>query len=71
MVSLDELNTFVFPNSDEGEAKWVALDIDTGLETIVGITLNGYPLDANDVIKATSAGLPAGHILYWAKANSL
>jgi len=71
MVSLDELNTFASTDPDQGEAKWVALDIDTGLETIVGVTWNGYPLDANDVIEASSAGLPAGHIIFWAKANSL
>ena len=66
---LDTLNTFNSTNPSQGEHKWIGIDIDTGLDSIVGATWNGYPLTQDDVNEATSVGLGAGHIIFWAKAD--
>lgn len=69
--SLEELKSFDSTNPAQGNGKWVGIDIDTGLDTIVGATWNGYTLTQDDVNEAASVGLGAGHIIFWAKAESL
>lgn len=69
--NLDELKNFDSTNPAQGNGKWVGIDIDTGLDTIVGATWNGYTLTQDDVDEAASVGLGAGHIIFWAKAESL
>lgn len=36
--SLEELKSFDSTNPAQGNGKWVGIDIDTGLDTIVGAT---------------------------------
>ena len=69
--SLEELKSFDSTNPAQGNGKWVGIDIDTGLDTIVGATWNGYTLTQDDVNEAASVGLGAGHIIFWAKAEAL
>ena len=69
--SLDELKSFDSTNPAQGNGKWIGIDIDTGLDTIVGATWNGYALTQDDVNEAASVGLGAGHIIFWAKAETL
>ena len=69
--NLDELKSFDSTNPAQGNGKWVGIDIDTGLDTIVGATWNGYELTQGDVDEAASVGLGAGHIIFWAKAEAL
>ena len=69
--SLEELKSFDSTNLAQGNGKWVGIDIDTGLDTIVGATWNGYALTQDDVNEAASVGLGAGHIIFWAKAEAL
>lgn len=64
-----ELKTYASTNSAQGSHQWVALDIDTGLSTIVGATWNGAELDASDAAEAIGLGLRAGHIVFWYKAD--
>ena len=68
---LEELKSFDSTNPAQGNGKWVGIDIDTGLDTIVGATWNGYALTQDDVNEAASVGLGAGHIIFWAKAEAL
>ena len=68
---LESLKSFASTNPAQGEGKWVGIDIDTGLDTIVGATWNGYTLTQDDVDEAASVGLGAGHIIFWAKAEAL
>ena len=69
--SLEELKSFDSTNPAQGNGKWIGIDIDTGLDTIVGATWNGYTLTQDDVNEAASVGLGAGHIIFWAKAEAL
>ena len=69
--SLEELKSFDSTNPAQGNGKWIGIDIDTGLNTIVGATWNGYALTQDDVDEAASVGLGAGHIIFWAKAETL
>jgi len=65
------LNTFASTNESQGSAKWIGIDIDTGLDTIVGATWNGSALTADDEAEAASVNLGAGHIIFWAKAEAI
>ena len=70
MSSTDELESYPSTNEAQGSGAWVALDIDTGLETIEGaIWGEDYVLNADDVAEAASVGLGAGHIIFWVKAD--
>lgn len=68
---LDDLVEFPSSNQAQGSAKWIGLDIDTGLDTIEGATWNGYTLTAADVEEAAGLGLGAGHIVFWTKAEAI
>lgn len=69
--NLEELKSFDSTNPAQGNGKWIGIDINTGLDTIVGATWNGYALTQDDVNEAASVGLGAGHIVFWAKAEAL
>jgi hypothetical protein len=68
---LDELEEFASSVASQGTHKWFALDIDTGLDTIVGATWDGSELTQADADEAASIGLGAGHIVFWGKADVL
>lgn len=65
------MNSFESTDPNQGEGKWIGIDINTGLDTIVGATWNGYTLTAQDAADAVSVNLNAGHIIFWAKAEDL
>lgn len=69
--NLETLNSFASTNAAQGSGKWIGLDLNTGLDSIVGATWNGYALTEDDVAEAASVGLGAGHIIFWAKAEQL
>lgn len=70
--SLAELNEFASTNPAQGSGKWIGLDLNTGLDTIVGAKWgDNYTLDESDVAEAASVGLGAGHIIFWTKAETL
>ena len=69
---IDELK-LVEPKTGWGQAKWVALDYNTGEDTIVGIDYinrgSTVTLDETDVADAEELGLAAGHMVVWVKAD--
>lgn len=69
--ALDEMVKFASSDPNQGEAKWIGIDIDTSLKSIVGATWNGYTLTQDDEEEALGLGLPKGHIVFWAKAEAL
>lgn len=69
--NLSELNEFASSVQAQGSHKWVALDINTGLKSIVGATWDGSELTQDDADEAAGLGLPRGHIIFWAKADAL
>ncbi len=70
--SLDALNSFASTNPAQGSGKWIGVDLNTGLDTIVGATWgDSYELTQADVDEAASVGLGAGHIIFWTKAEDL
>lgn len=71
LTSHEELRTFDSNNPNQGAGKWVGLDIDTNLESIIGIMWNGSPLTEEDVIEAQSVNLGNGHIIFWIKAETI
>lgn len=68
---MNALNTFASTNAAQGSGKWVGIDLNTGLDTIVGAKWNGYTLTQDDVDEAASVGLGAGHIIFWVKAETI
>lgn len=69
--SKELLNSFASTNEAQGSGKWIGFDIDTGLNSIIGVKWNGYDLTSADVLESNSVGLPGGHIVFWAKAEDL
>ncbi len=70
--SLNALNSFASTNPAQGSGKWIGLDLNTGLDTIVGATWgDSYELTQADADEAASVGLGAGHIIFWTKAEDL
>lgn len=67
---LDNLVAFA-SSAGAGTHKWVGIDIATNLPTIVGATWNGYEMTGADAEEAEGLGLGAGHIVFWAAADSL
>ncbi len=66
------MNSFASTNPAQGSGKWIGLDLNTGLDTIVGSTWgDSYELTQEDVDEAASVGLGAGHIIFWTKAEDL
>lgn len=66
------MNSFASTNESQGTGKWIGLDLNTGLETIVGVKWgSSYVLTQADVEEAASVGLDDGHIIFWVKAESL
>lgn len=69
---VDSLND-VEPVAGWGLEKWVALDYNTGEDSIVGMSYTNrgttVTLGADDVADAAELGLGAGHLLVWTKAN--
>lgn len=70
-TSTQELEVFQSTNPQQGSGKWIGFDIDTGLDSIIGVKWNGFNLTEDDVAEAASVGLGAGHIVFWAKANEI
>ena len=68
----DALREYTSTDPAQGSGKWIGFDIDTGAESIVDMTWgSSYTLTSDDVAEAASVGLGAGHIIFWAKAESL
>ena len=51
--------------------KWIGVDVNTGLASIVGAQWGDQTLTQADATEASDLGLGAGHIVYWAKADEL
>ena len=69
--ALGDLHEFASSDPNQGTAKWIGIDVHTGLKSIVGATWNGYTLTQDDEDEALGLGLPKGHIVFWAKAEAL
>lgn len=65
-----KLNKYASTDPNQGEGKWVGLDINTNTDDITKLTYNGSPLTQADVDEAASVGLGAGHLVLWLKAES-
>ena len=69
---VDSLND-VEPVAGWGVEKWVALDYNTGEDSIVGMEYTNrgttVTLGEEDAADAAALGLGAGHLLVWTKAN--
>lgn len=70
-VDVSELSASDSGNAEQGTHKWLALDVGTGLETIIGVKYNGVALTATDVTEAAGVGLGAGHFVLWLKADEV
>ena len=69
----EALTTYTSTNEMQGEGKWIGFDIDTGAATIIDMPWGSsdYKLTSADVAEAESVDLAPGHIVFWAKAESL
>lgn len=62
-----ELKSFESTNASQGVHQWLALDINTGLDTIEGSTWeDSYTFEAAD---ENELGVANGHILFWLKVD--
>lgn len=70
--SMNNLNSYASTNSQQGSGKWIGLDMNSGLDSIVGVKWgDSYTMDESDVAEANSVNLPAGHFIFWVKAEDL
>jgi hypothetical protein len=66
-----DLVSYESTNPEQGSHQWIALDVDTGLESVVGATWGGsYTLTQADEDEALGLGLGLGHLIFWAKAEN-
>lgn len=65
-----DLNSFASTNPSQGSGKWVGLVINTGLDDITKVNINGDALTQADVDEAASVGIGAGSFVLWLKAES-
>lgn len=71
-VVVDDLVEYASDDPNQGTHKWIGLDVNTGLDTIVGLIYNGsYTMAQSDVEEAASVALGAGHLVLWVKADEL
>lgn len=70
--SMNSLNSYASTNPQQGSGKWIGLDMNSGLDSIVGVKWgDSYTMDESDVAEANSVNLPAGHFIFWVKAEDL
>lgn len=69
MSSTTELRNFEIIDGSGDNGEWVVIDIDTGLESIIGAFLGDQELTENDELEAAALGLSEGHIAYLVKAD--
>lgn len=58
-----------FPQGEEG--KWIVLAINTGVSDITTLTCDGIAFTDDDVLEATTLGLPAGYFALWVDVADL
>ena len=71
---VDSLNEWTSTDPGQatfGDKPWIALDIDTGLNSIIGVKYNGSDLTQQDVEDAAAWGVGAGHFILWIKADDV
>lgn len=69
-ADVDALNSFASTNPAQGSGKWVGLVVDTGLDDITKVSIDGTALTQADVDEAASVGVGAGSFVLWLKAES-
>ena len=72
----DELESYTSTDAEQaelGDKKWIGIDIDTGLDTIVDVPwgFGTYKLTASEAAEAIGLGLGAGHIIFWTYFEAL
>lgn len=71
-VDVSDLTAYASDDPNQGTHKWIGLDVNTGLNTIVGLVYNGsYTMSQTDVEEAATVALGAGHFVLWVKADEL
>jgi len=68
-ITFDDLKSFASSVEAQGTHKWLAIAIETGEDSVVGMKFNGYTLTADDAAESRSVGLTNGDIIYWMKAD--
>ena len=68
---VDALEAYPSANPAQGTHKWVALLVDTGEDSIIGVKYNGAELTQEDVDEAASVGGKAGEFVLWVKADEV
>ena len=59
------------PSQQGADHKWIALDIDTGVDDITKLNYNGTRLTDQDVADAAAWGLGEGHFILWLRAEEV
>jgi hypothetical protein len=57
--------------AEQGTHKWVGVLVDTGAESLLGVTYSGYEFTQADVDEATSMGGGAGVFVLWLKMDEV
>ena len=71
---VDSLNEWTSTDPGQatfGDKPWIALDIDTGLDSIIGVKYGDYALTEDDVADADAWGVGEGHFILWIKADDV
>lgn len=71
-VAVNDLIAYASSDPNQGTHKWIGLDVNSSLDTIVGLVYNGnYTMNQADVEEAATVALGAGHFVLWVKADEL
>jgi len=68
---LSYLNSYLLAGYTSTTHKWIALVVDTGESSILGVYYNGAALISQDVDNAASFGVGAGKFLIWIDADQI
>lgn len=70
-VDVDELVAFPSSDPNQGTHKWIALEVDTGRNSILGVSYNGFALTQQDVNDAYATGCAVGSFVLYIKADEV
>lgn len=71
VADISAMTAFESSNPVQGSHKWVGILITTGHSDILGVSYNGYRLQADDVTEAKAFGGADGDIILWLKCDEV
>ena len=71
IVDLNDLTEFPSSDPNQGTHKWLALEVKTGCDSIIGVSYNGYALTQQDADDAALTGCEVGSFVLYIRAEEV